>query len=223
MLLLTICAFLFVSHVNTLQLHFRLDRSLIRLCAKFANYETDNPASFRLDAEYSLYPQFMFHLRRSQFLQTSNASPDESTYYRIALIGETASNSLVMIQPSLIRYSFKAPPTPVLLDTASINADEILLLDTFFHVVIHHGATIASWREQNFQARPDHLNFKALLEACVPLGWRCARATLRQSLSPPRSAPASSSLSPPPLSLSLSLSLSLFQLLNDTGRRSMRR
>jgi protein transport protein SEC23 len=142
-----------------------LDRSLIRLCSKFANYEKDNPASFRLDGEYSLYPQFMFHLRRSQFLQTSNASPDESTYYRLSLIGETASNSLVMIQPSLIRYSFKSPPTPVLLDTASINPDEILLLDTFFHVVIHHGATIASWREQNFQAQPDHVNFKNLLAA----------------------------------------------------------
>ena len=88
------------------------------------------------------YPQFMFHLRRSQFLQIFNASPDESTYYRVVLLGETASNSLVMIQPSLIRYSFQAPPTPVLLDTDSIKANEILLLDTFFHVLIHHGAEV---------------------------------------------------------------------------------
>ena len=46
-----------------------LDRSLIRLCAKFAQYEKDNPESFRLEQEFSMYPQYMFHLRRSQFLQ----------------------------------------------------------------------------------------------------------------------------------------------------------
>jgi protein transport protein SEC23 len=38
--------------------------------------------SFRLSDAFSLYPQFMFHLRRSQFLQAFNSSPDESSYYR---------------------------------------------------------------------------------------------------------------------------------------------
>lgn len=46
-----------------------LDRSLIRLCAKFAQYEKDKPETFRLAHEFSMYPQYMFHLRRSQFLQ----------------------------------------------------------------------------------------------------------------------------------------------------------
>lgn len=46
-----------------------LDRSLIRLCAKFALYTKDKPESFRLADEFSMYPQYMFHLRRSQFLQ----------------------------------------------------------------------------------------------------------------------------------------------------------
>lgn len=46
-----------------------LDRSLIRLCAKFAQYTKDKPESFRLATEFSMYPQYMFHLRRSQFLQ----------------------------------------------------------------------------------------------------------------------------------------------------------
>lgn len=48
-----------------------LDRSLIRLCAKFAQYTKDKPESFRLATEFSMYPQYMFHLRRSQFLQVS--------------------------------------------------------------------------------------------------------------------------------------------------------
>ena len=34
-----------------------LDRSLIRLCAKFADYRKDDPNSFRLSPEFSIYPQ----------------------------------------------------------------------------------------------------------------------------------------------------------------------
>ena len=34
-----------------------VDRSLIRLCAKFANYRKDDPSSFRLPHEFSVYPQ----------------------------------------------------------------------------------------------------------------------------------------------------------------------
>ena len=55
-----------------------VDRSLIRLCAKFADYRKDDPSSFRLPHEFSVYPQFVFNLRRSQFLQLFNSSPDEA-------------------------------------------------------------------------------------------------------------------------------------------------
>ena len=36
-----------------------VDRSLIRLAAKFADYRKDDPNSFRLSPEFSIYPQFM--------------------------------------------------------------------------------------------------------------------------------------------------------------------
>lgn len=52
----------------------------------------------------------MFHLRRSQFLQVFNNSPDESAYYRNKLNREDATQSLVMIQPILYAYSFNGPP-----------------------------------------------------------------------------------------------------------------
>ena len=39
-----------------------------------------------------------------------------------------------------------APPQPVMLDATSIRPDCILLLDTFFHVVVFHGETVAAWR-----------------------------------------------------------------------------
>ena len=67
-------------------------------CAKFAEYEKENPPSFRLGPEFSLYPQFMFHLRRSQFLQLFNSSPDEAAYYRTVLAREGTTHALVMIQ-----------------------------------------------------------------------------------------------------------------------------
>jgi len=142
-----------------------LDRSLIRLCAKFAEYQKDQPNTFRLSPEFSLYPQFMFHMRRSQFLQSFNSSPDESAYYRTTLLSENSSNSLVMLQPSLLSYAFNSAPAPVLLDAASVKSDAILLLDTFFHVVVFHGETIASWREQGYQDQPEHHNFRNLLRA----------------------------------------------------------
>ena len=42
---------------------------ILRLCQKFGEYNKDSPDSFRLPENFSMYPQFMFHLRRSQFLQ----------------------------------------------------------------------------------------------------------------------------------------------------------
>lgn len=74
-----------------------LDRMLIKLVARFADYKKDDTSKFNLSREFSLYPQFMFYLRRSQFLHTFNASPDESEYYRCLLFRENVGNSLVMI------------------------------------------------------------------------------------------------------------------------------
>ena len=48
-----------------------LDRSLIRLCSKFGDYRKDDPQSFTLNPCFSLFPQFMFNLRRSQFVQVT--------------------------------------------------------------------------------------------------------------------------------------------------------
>lgn len=142
-----------------------LDRSLIRLCSKFADYVPDDPNSFRLTPEFSLFPQFIFHLRRSQFLQLFNSSPDEAAYYRYILNRENTTNSLVMIQPTLLSYSFNGPPQPALLDSQSVQPDTILLLDTFFHVVVFHGETCAAWREQRYHEQEEHAAFRNLLEA----------------------------------------------------------
>lgn len=93
----------------------------------------------------------MFYLRRSQFLHTFNASPDESEYYRSVLSRENVGNSLVMIQPALMQYTLDSDqPQPVLLDIDSLKNNVILLLDTFFYIVIWKGATIVQWEDAGY-------------------------------------------------------------------------
>lgn len=77
---------------------------------------------------------------------------------------EDVNNSLIMIQPTLMSYTFDTPPQPVLLDSVSIKPDVILLLDTFFHILIFHGETIAEWRKAGYQEQEGYENFAALLE-----------------------------------------------------------
>merc|ERR1711973_552190 len=144
-----------------------VDRMLIRLCQKFGEFNKDSPESFRLPDNFSLYPQFMFHLRRSQFIQVFNNSPDETTFYRHMLNREDLTQALIMVQPILYSYSFHGPPEPVLLDTSSIQPDRILLMDTFFQIVIYHGETIAQWRQAGYDKLPEYENFKQLLQAPV--------------------------------------------------------
>ncbi|XP_063684775.1 protein transport protein Sec23A-like [Bolinopsis microptera] len=144
-----------------------LDRMLIRLCQKFGDFQKEDSNSFKFPDNFTLYPQFMFHLRRSMFLQVFNNSPDETAYYRHKLMKEDVSNSMIMIQPYLYSYSFSGPPEPVLLDSVSIVPDRILLMDTFFHIVIYHGDTIAKWIEKKYHEDPSHENFRQLLQAPI--------------------------------------------------------
>lgn len=128
-----------------------LDRTLIKLVAAFATYNKDDAASFKLSREFSLFPQFMYYLRRSQFLQTFNASPDETQYYASTIMRENVGNSLVMIQPAVMSYDLESEAaTPVLLDIDSMKNNVILLLDTFFYVCIWKGETIHKWEQAKY-------------------------------------------------------------------------
>lgn len=75
-------------------------------------------------------------------------------------------NSLIMIQPTLQAFDFQNPEgIPVLLDSMSIRPDVILLLDTFFQILIWHGETIAAWRKAKYHEQPEHAAFRTLLDA----------------------------------------------------------
>lgn len=140
-----------------------IDNLLIKMCARFAQFIKDDTSSFRLGPQMTYFPQFMYHLRRSQFLQVFNNSPDETIYYRHTYGQEDTTNSSIMIQPTLTSYEIDKEPTPVLLDVLSVTPDRILLLDTFFHLLIYHGETIAAWRKAGYQDLDEYENFRALL------------------------------------------------------------
>jgi len=126
-----------------------LDRQLIRLVQKFGEYTKDVPDSFTLPDAFAFFPQFIFHLRRTNLLQVFNSSPDETVFWRLVMLRENISNTLVMIQPTLTAYSLNEEFAcqPVLLDVSSVKPDRILLLDDFFHVVLFYGDTVYQWKQ----------------------------------------------------------------------------
>ena len=75
--------------------------------------------------------------------------------------------SITMIQPQLYSYSFSGEPELVHLDSSSLKPDTILLLDTFFQVLIYHGETIHAWKKAEYHLQENYANFKELLEAPV--------------------------------------------------------
>ena len=53
-------------------------------------------------------------------MQVFNNTPDETGFYRMTLEREGVAGSLLMIQPTLLSFTFDGPPQPVLLDVASM-------------------------------------------------------------------------------------------------------
>lgn len=70
-----------------------------------------------------------------------------------------------MIQPTLTAYSVEAPPRPVSLDVKEVKPDRILVLDTFFYIIVFSGSLIAQWRDAGYHEDPKYSNLKALFQA----------------------------------------------------------
>jgi len=140
-----------------------LDRTVVRLVSRFGTYTKDQPSSLRLPMTFVHFPTFMFHLRRSAYLHVFNSSPDETAMLRLLLLRATCPDSVLMIQPTLYSYTMQAPPQPVPLDSSAILPDNILLLDTFFEVLIHHGETIGAWIKAGYHEKEDYAHFRQFL------------------------------------------------------------
>ena len=86
---------------------------------------------------------------------------------------EDVANSLLMIQPTLLSFDINTwgstpeeqEPEPVLLDSLSLGHSKILLLDTFFQILIYHGKQVAEWRKAGYHEQEEYAYFKEFLEA----------------------------------------------------------
>lgn len=144
-----------------------LDRTLIRLCQKVGVYQPEQPESFRFPVSVARFPEYLFHLRRTGFLNVFGHSPDETAYHRYQLCRQNIHEAIIMIQPSLFSYSFNGPPEIVSLDAQSLLPDRILLLDSFFQVLIYHGEHIHAWVKQGLLEKEEYANLKQLVAAPI--------------------------------------------------------
>ncbi|GKA61095.1 protein transport protein Sec23 [Tanacetum coccineum] len=142
-----------------------LVKELISFASMFGDYISEDPSSFCLSTNFSLYPQFMYHLRRSQVIEVFNSSPDETAFFQLMLNPEGVMGSLIMIQLTIFLYSFDGPPIPVLLVVCSLSPDVIMLFDSYFYVVIHYGSKTSQWKKMGYDRDPNHESFRKLLEA----------------------------------------------------------
>ena len=88
-------------------------------------------------------------------------------FVRHILNEEDINNPLIMIQPTLMSYTFDVLLQPVLLDSILIKPDVILPLNTFFHILIFYGETITKWQKAGYQDQEGYDNFKELLDALI--------------------------------------------------------
>lgn len=154
-----------------------LDKILIDYCTQFANYRKGDLSSFSIFGQYFDLAGKIYHLRRSPFIRVFNSSPDETSFYHHVLMHEDTYNSTIMIKPTLLSYdidTFGTPdeegnefvdPVAVELDSSSLGDKKILLLDSFFQILIYHGKTVAAWRKENYQNMPEYSLFKRFLQA----------------------------------------------------------
>jgi len=144
-----------------------LDKHLIKLVNRFAQYTKNDPESLQLPRALPetmfFFPNFMYHLRRSNLLQIFNISPDESTYYRLWLQRSRCEDAILIINPTLHSYVINEPCVPVPLDATSVKEGNVLLMDTFFDIIVHYGSTVDAWRNLNYHENPEFANVADLL------------------------------------------------------------
>lgn len=148
-----------------------LDSKLVEVVASFGerNTQAGRPGAppMRLPPQCVFFPAFIYHLRRSGYLQIFNSSPDETAIIRLQFIRSDVRDSIVQIQPTLYRYRMDAPAEPVPLDSSALQPDCVVLLDTFFEVLMHSGSTIAAWRSAGYAEKEEYAYFKEFLDTCL--------------------------------------------------------
>jgi len=73
------------------------------------------------------------------------------------MMRESIANCMVMIQPALLKYTTDEPePVPVELDISELQDDVILLLDSYFNVLVWYGQNAQNWKDDGLQDQPEY-------------------------------------------------------------------
>lgn len=153
--------FTFSTHLEEdLDLVRRIDRSLIRFIRRFG----ESSSHLKLCSSMSLYPNFIYFLRRSLLVQTEINSPDETFYYRNIVAREPTTNAMTMIYPTLMAFSYQEETKPVPMDAKSLQPDVILLLDTFHNVLIWRGEHISQWIQEGYHEKEEYKCLKESID-----------------------------------------------------------
>ncbi|KAK6929871.1 LOW QUALITY PROTEIN: Sec23/Sec24 beta-sandwich [Dillenia turbinata] len=133
-----------------------LDKILIRFASKFGDYVKEDPDSIRLASNFSLFPQLMYYLRRSQFVNVVNSTPDRGSvkFHR---------HDPTYPFPVLICW----PPIPDLLDVRSVTPDTIFLFECSVtpDTILLFDSNCHVWRKLGYDKNPNHEILRKLKEA----------------------------------------------------------
>ena len=142
----------------------KLDRTITSIASSFGAVDPHDPKKFNFFDNFIFFPQTLFHFRRSPYFEIISFSPDETTYYTHYLMNSDVMQSLTMISPNLYSYNSQDPPVTVILDSSATKKDHILILDTFFKVVVWRGSAVASWIKAGYQNQEGFTWIKDLLD-----------------------------------------------------------
>lgn len=148
---------------NVLDFESAIDKNLIRFTKKYGSYENNNPASVFLPDSMSYYPNFMFFFRRSLLVQKDGISHDESAYFKLLVFRLKVSDAIKMIKPSLVSFHYQGDVSPVELDSASLDPEAILVLDSFHNVLLWKGAYVSNWIREGLHEKEEYSFFKTAI------------------------------------------------------------
>lgn len=140
------------------------DEQFIQLFKSFGTYIPKEPGTFALPANFKLLPVIWYHLQTAPICLLSNKTPDEWCYYALSYMHSDLQDSMKIVYPLLLEYSMDGTSQEVPLTSQSIKQQSILLMDSFFHLVVHHGDTVRDWKGMDLD-KVEYQQFYSMLEA----------------------------------------------------------
>ena len=152
-----LAAFKVFDYDNTTLIRY-LDKNLISILKTYQ-------CGTQIREELNLIAQYFYYLRKSNFVKKFASSLDEMTFYKHTVLREPVENVLIIVQPQIIEYSLNSEePKSVAPDLGCLKKDVILLVDTFFNVVIWKGATIKSWIDEGYHLQDEYAHLAEMIK-----------------------------------------------------------